>query len=114
MLDGSYTTKLSEENVLEIDNQKKQKFEPNGDLIDSYIYQLHQQERRMFPDDHSSDTGNVQINNNLDCNSIPQQIALVQVDDNNFRTAVQSLNTKQRDTFNLVCDWARKKKTLEF
>ena len=91
MLDGSYAAKLSEENVLEIVNQNKQKFEPNGDLSVSYVHQLHQQERHMFSDDHSSgnidfdvETDNVQINNNLDCNSIPQQIASEQVDDNDF------------------------------
>ena len=64
----------------------------------------------MFSDDQSSDnidfdveTDNVRINNNLDCKSIPQQITSMQVDDNDFRTAVQCLNTKQRDAFNLVC-----------
>lgn len=40
-LDGSYTVKLSGENVLEIVNQKKQKFKPNGDLINNYFHQLH-------------------------------------------------------------------------
>ena len=46
----------------------------------------------MFPDGQSAD--NIEINNNLDCNSIPQQIASVLVDDNDFRKAAQSLNTK--------------------
>ena len=91
MLGGSYAAKLSEENVLEFVNQNKQKFEPNGNLSVSYVHQLHQQERHMFLDYHSSDnidfdveTDNVQINNNLDCNSIPRQIASEQVDDNDF------------------------------
>ena len=66
MVDRGYATKLSEENVLEVVNQNKQNFEPNGDLIDSYVHQLHQQKRHMFPDDHSADnidfdveTGNI-------------------------------------------------------
>ena len=68
----------------------------------------------MFPDDYDSDNigfdlemDNAQVNNNIDCNGIPQQIALVQVDGNDFRTTVQSLNFKQRDRFSLVCDWGR-------
>lgn len=80
MLDGSYAAKLSEENVLEIVNQNKQnQWWTKGYLIDSYIHQLHQQERHIFPDDHSSpnkdfdvETGNVQINKSVDCNDIPQ------------------------------------------
>ena len=73
----------------------------------------------MFPDDHSSDnidldveTKNVQITNNLNCNGIPQQIASVEVGNKDFRTAAQSLNTKQCNTFSLVSDWARKKNHL--
>ena len=38
MVDRSYATKLSEENVLEVVNQNKENFEPNGDLIDSYVH----------------------------------------------------------------------------
>ena len=48
MLDESFAAKLSKENALEIVNQNKQNFEPNGDLIDSYIHQLHHRERYMF------------------------------------------------------------------
>ena len=121
ILDGSYAVKLSEENILEIVNQKKRKFSPNGDLIDSCVHLLHQQERHMFPDDHTLDnidfdleTDNVHINNNIDCNGISQQIASVQVDENYFRTSVQSLKTNQRDTFKLVYGWAKKNKTFEF
>ena len=73
----------------------------------------------MFRDDYSLDnmdfdleTDNVQINNKIDCNGILQQIASLQVDDNDFRTSVQSLNTKPHDTSNLVCDWAIK--NIEF
>ena len=51
MLDESFAAKLSKENALEIVNQNKQNFEPNGDLIDSYIHQLHHRERYMFSDD---------------------------------------------------------------
>ena len=50
----------------------------------------------MFPDEHGSDNvdfdlemDNLQINNNIDCDGIPQQIALVQVNGNDFRTTVQ-------------------------
>ena len=60
------------------------KINPNGDLIDSYIHQSHQRERHIFPDDESPDnidfdveTYNVQINNIIECNGIPQQIASV-------------------------------------
>lgn len=44
MLDKSYSTKLSGENVLEVVTQNKQKIESNGDLINSYFQQFHQQE----------------------------------------------------------------------
>lgn len=44
MLDKSYSTKLSGENVLEIVTQNKQKIESNGDLIDSCVQQFHEQE----------------------------------------------------------------------
>ena len=118
-LHGSYAAKLNEENVLEIANQNKQKFESNGDLIGSYVHKIHLEERHMFRDDYSLDnmdfdleTDNVQINNKIDCNGILQQIASLQVDDNDFRTSVQSLNNKPRDTSNLVCDWAIK--NIEF
>ena len=118
-LHGSYAAKLNEENILEIANQNKQKFESNGDLIGSYVHKIHLEERHMFRDDYSLDnmdfdleTDNVQINNKIDCNGILQQIASLQVDDNDFRTSVQSLNTKPRDTSNLVCDWAIK--NIEF
>ena len=118
-LHGSYAAKLNEENVLEIANQNKQKSESNGDLIGSYVHKIHLEERHMFRDGYSLDnmdfdleTDNVQINNKIDCNGILQQIASLQVDDNDFRTSVQSLNTKPRDTSNLVCDWAIK--NIEF
>ena len=118
-LHGSYAAKLNEENVLEIANQNKKKFESNGDLIGSYVHKIYLEERHMFRDDYSLDnmdfdleTDNVQINNKIDCNGILQQIASLQVDDNDFRTSVQSLNTKPHDTSNLVCDWAIK--NIEF
>ena len=39
MLHGCYAAKLSEENLLEIVNQNKQKFEPNSNLIGIYLQQ---------------------------------------------------------------------------
>ena len=90
-LHGSYAAKLNEENVLEIANQNKQKFESNGDLIGSYVHKIHLEKRHMFRDDYSLDnmgfdleTDNLQINNKIDCNGILQQIASLQVDDNDF------------------------------
>ena len=85
-------------------DQNKQTFDPNVGLIDSHVHQSHEQEKRMFPDQYSSDnidpdieTDNVQIKNNIDCNDIPQQTASVQVNDNYSRITEQLLNTKQRD-----------------
>ena len=79
MLHGN--SKFSEANVLENVSYNEQTFEPNGDLIDSYVHQLHQKERHLFLEHHTSDnidfdveTDNVQINNNIDCNGISQQI----------------------------------------
>ena len=84
LLDGSYDHKLNEENVLDINNQNKQKLDLNGDLIDSYIHQSRQQDIHMFSDDDPSDnidfdveTDNVQINIITDCNNVTQQIASV-------------------------------------
>ena len=50
---GNYVSKLNEENMMEIINQNKQIFEPNSDLIDNYIHQIHQ-ERNMYQDDNHS------------------------------------------------------------
>ena len=37
VINGSYVSKLNEENVLEIIHQNKQIYEPNSDLIDNYV-----------------------------------------------------------------------------
>lgn len=48
-------SKLSEANVLENVSFNKQTFEPNGDLSDSYVHQLHKKERHLFLEHHTSD-----------------------------------------------------------
>ena len=53
VINGSYVSKLNEENMLEIINQNKQIFESNSDFIDNYIHQIHQ-ERNMYQDDNHS------------------------------------------------------------
>ena len=102
--------------MLEIINQNKQMFEPNSDLIDNYVHQIHQ-ERNMYQDDnHSAENidfavlaSNMQVHNSIDCNGHPQEIAFVQVDDDDLRKAVCLLNLRQCKTFNIVCHWARNK-----
>ena len=51
----------------------------------------------------------MQVHNSTDCSGSPQQIASVQVDDDDLRKAVCSLNLRQQKTFNIVCHWARNK-----
>ena len=51
----------------------------------------------------------MQVHNSIDCSGGPQQIASVQVDDDDLRKAVCSLNLRQGKTFNIVCQWARNK-----
>ena len=53
VINESYIYKLNEENVLEIINKNKQIFEPNSDLIDNYVHQIHQ-ERNTYKDDNHS------------------------------------------------------------
>ena len=53
VINGSCVSKVNEENVLEIINQNKQIFEPNSDLIDNYVHQIHQ-ERNTYQDDNNS------------------------------------------------------------
>ena len=96
MLDKSYSTKLSGENVLEIVTQNKQKLSRMVTSLTVTFNSFINKKWHMFPDEHGSDKvdfdlemDNLQINNNIDCNGIPQQIALVQVNGNDFRTTVQ-------------------------
>ena len=54
----------------------------------------------------------MQVHNSTDCSGGSQQIASVQIDEDDLRKAVCSLNLKQRKTFNIVnivCHWARNK-----
>ena len=54
----------------------------------------------------------MQVHNSIDCSGGSQQIASVQIDEDDLRKAVCSLNLKQRKTFNIVnivCHWARNK-----
>ena len=95
--------------MLEIIYQNKQIFEPNSDLIDNYIHQIHQ-ERNTYQDDNHSvenidfavEASNMQVHNGIDCSGGPQQIVSVQVDDHDLRKAVCSLNLRQCKTFNII------------
>ena len=114
VINGSYVSKLNEENLLETINQNKQIFEPNLDLIETYIHQIHH-ERNTYQDDNHSvenidfavEASNTQVHNSIGCSGDPQQIASVQADDNDLRKAVCSSNLRQRKIFNTVCHWAR-------
>ena len=105
---GSYVSKLNEENVLEIITQNKHiwaKFRPYWQL----------QERNTYQDDNLSienidfavEASNIQVHNSIDCSAGRQQIASVQVDDNDLRKALCSLNLRQHKTFNIVCHWTK-------
>ena len=102
--------------MLEIVNQNKQIFEPNSDFIDNYVNQIHQERNKYQDDNHSVENidfaveaSNMQVHNSTDCSGGPQQIASVQVDDDDLRKALCSLNLRQRKTFNIVCHWVRNK-----
>ena len=51
----------------------------------------------------------MQVRNSIYCSGGLQQIASVQVDDDDVWKAVCSLNLRQCKTFNIVCHWARSK-----
>ena len=117
LLNGeSYVSILNEEDVLQIMNQINQISEPNSELIYNYVHQIHQ-ERNTYQDDNhfvekiesADEARNMQVCNSTDCSRVPQQIASVQVDDDDFQKALCSLNLKQRKTFNIVCHWSRNK-----
>ena len=55
------------------------------------------------------DASNIQVQNSIDCSGGPQQIATVQVNDDDLQKAVCSLNLTQRKTFSIVGLWARNK-----
>ena len=116
VINRSYVFKLNEENMLEIVNQNKQIFEPNSDLINKYIHQVHQERNRHQNDNDSVENvdfavegSNMQVHNIIDCIEGPQQIALVQADDNDLQKAVRSLDLGQCKTFNIVCQWTNSK-----
>ena len=102
--------------MLEIINQNIQIFEPNSDLIYNYLHQIHQ-ERNTYQDgnhsvqniDFAVEASNMQAHNSIDCSGGQQHIASVQVDDDDLRKAVCSLNIRQRKTFNIVYQWGRNK-----
>ena len=102
--------------MLEIINQNIQIFEPNSDLIYNYLHQIHQ-ERNTYQDgnhsvqniDFAVEASNMQAYNSIDCSGGQQHIASVQVDDDDLRKAVCSLNIRQRKTFNIVYQWGRNK-----
>ena len=48
-INGSYVSKLNEENLLEIINQNKQILDGDSNLIENYVHQIHQ-ERNMYRD----------------------------------------------------------------
>ena len=73
VINGSYVSKLNEENVLEIINQNKQIFEPNSDLIDNYFHQIHLERNTYQGDNHSVESiefaveaSNMQVHNSID------------------------------------------------
>ena len=45
----------------------------------------------------------MQIPNSTDCSGDPQQIASVQIDNDDLRKAVCSLNLRHRKIFNIAC-----------
>ena len=51
----------------------------------------------------------MEVHNSIDCSEGPQQIASVQVDDDDLRKALCLLNLRQRKTFGIVCHWSRNK-----
>ena len=89
--------------MLEMINQNKQIFEPNSDIIDNYVHQIHQ-ERNAYQDDNNSveniyfavKARNIQLHNSTDCSGDSHQFASVHVDDDDLRKIVCLLNLRQR------------------
>ena len=108
--------------MLEIINQNEQIFEPNLDLIDNYVHQIHR-ERNTYQDDNHSvenidfavEASNMQVHNSVDCIGGTQQIALVQVDDDDLMKSSMFLEFKAAQDIQYSVSLGQKKiETNEF
>ena len=120
---GTYHEKLQEPGVLDVVNRNKQIFEPYGDLVDSALLNLRasrnsqdafaEQENDEVQEQLLSDTNDLESedpsNNAIileDTNSVAMN-ARVLLSDDEINAKVRSLNSKQRQCFDIVHNWAK-------
>ena len=124
LLDPSYMEKLSQQGVLDIVNQNKQKIEPFGDLVDeafgNYRAELDtnldpfaQQENEETEDllnaqnINDGDDDEEEERQNLNTGTSCSERSCV-LPDKEVNEKIRSLNTKQREVFDKVFSWASK------
>ncbi|XP_066934413.1 uncharacterized protein [Clytia hemisphaerica] len=120
-LDGSYVLKLNLDEVNAVVNENKQIFEPDGHLVDLVLQNyrndlMHnqdafaQQENDEVQDlmSNSSDSENDDESHEVEQNFAPftQTVHGLQTDDQ-INTHIRSLNSKQRDIFDIVLNWGK-------
>ncbi|XP_066921397.1 uncharacterized protein [Clytia hemisphaerica] len=120
-LDGSFVLKLNLDEVNAVVNENKQIFEPDGHLVDLVLQNyrndlMHnqdafaQQENDEVQDlmSNSSDSENDDESHEIEQNFAPftQTVHGLQTDDQ-INTHIRSLNSKQRDIFDIVLNWGK-------
>ena len=125
-VDNSYTSKLNEPDILSIVNSNKQLFEPFGDVVDRALMNFTsqsrtdcyaQQENDAVLDELGDGTCETDsddiisedpINNIQQTPGAPSALAPDILPDEDINNLIKSLNTKQREVFDLIYSWARK------
>ena len=120
---GSYNEKLQEPGILEVVNRNKLIFEPHGDLVDTALLNLRTD--LLHNSDAYSNQENDQVqtllNNQVESdNEDPTNDAVVLADtftvsndapsvmpDNELNEKIRSLNSKQRQYFEIIFNWAK-------
>ena len=127
---NTYLGKLNEPDVMLVVNQNKEKYEPWGDLVDAALMShtsqprtdnFAQQENEDLTDEFQEQTESPE-DNNIDDNIVdfqvesrnhssgttPQSTLNIMADDE-INLLIASLNIRQREVFNYINSWARKK-----
>ena len=119
--DGTYTSKLIEQHVLEVVNRNNLIIEPNGDIVDSAfsVYKIdHPHNMDSFAQQENEKTNEeLELNNvqevneetsSSDCNIDPSVSGSSSVPaDSDVNSNIPSLNRDQRNIFDAVHRWAR-------
>ena len=119
---GTYNEKLHEPGILEVVNRNKLIFEPYGDLVDTALLNiradlLHNSDAYSHQEnDQVEALLNVQVES--DCDEDPTNDAVILGDtvpnntpsvipDNELNEKIRSLNSKQRQYFEIIFNWAK-------